>query len=131
MKRFTFKKFERLRRAQDITRAKREGRKRVGRFLVVWTYRRHEEPLQATRLGILIGRKSGMAVHRNLFKRRTREIFRLNKHQFRGGWDLLVTPKLMRGKAEQKFPPPFAELRTDFLALTRPLVVPQAPSIRL
>jgi ribonuclease P protein component len=113
--RFTFRAHERLRLPADFARARRQGRKRVGRFLVVWTYGRPESPPRAARLGISVGRRSGGAVQRNLFKRRIREIFRLDKARFARGWDFVVAPRL--GQTPGGFPPPFDALRADLLSL--------------
>ena len=117
---FSFRPHERLKKREDFLRARREGTKRTGRLLLVWTLRRGETPARAARLGIVVGRKHGGAVQRNLFKRRVREIFRLNKEAIPRGWDLVVMPKAA-ARGQDRFPPAHDDLRADFLELTRSL----------
>jgi ribonuclease P protein component len=45
------------------------------------------------RLGLVVSRKVGPAVTRNLWKRRLREVFRLNKNDLPLSVDLLVLPR--------------------------------------
>jgi len=108
--RFTFRAHERLRRREDFLRVRKDGRKRVGRAMVAWGYRRPEEPPRLPRLGVAVGRRFGPAVQRNLFKRRIREVFRLNKHGLPRGWDILISPK-----TRDNFPPDQRDLLRDFL----------------
>lgn len=110
----TFRAHERLRRRADIFQVRKNGRKRVGRCLVVWAYRRGEEPAHAARLGVTVSRRDGGAVQRNLFKRRLREIYRLQKQDAPRGWDILVAPK-----RQKPFPPEYAALREDFWELVK------------
>lgn len=44
---------------------------------------------QNRRLGLITSSKVGIAVKRNLIKRRLREIFRLNKHKIKPGTDIV------------------------------------------
>ena len=101
----------------DFKRAQRSGRRRAGNVLIVWVYRRTESPLRVTRFGIVVARRHGGAVQRNLFKRRCRESFRTHKPWPRG-WDVVVTPK-----SPKPFPPSFAAVRDDLLDVTRKLGV--------
>lgn len=110
---FSFRPHERLKRSRDFERARRRGRRRAGRALVLWSFRREETPPRATRLGVVVGRRHGGAVQRNLFKRRLREIFRTQKDRWPRGWDWVVAPKT----GGRSFPPEFDELRADFRRL--------------
>lgn len=110
--RSTFRAHERIKRPDHFARARRQGRRRLGAVLVVWVLARSEAPVRASRLGVVVGRKNGNAVRRNLFKRRLREIFRLNKHSFRRGLDIVAAP---RQDAKGEFPPAYQALDKDFL----------------
>ncbi|MBK8575325.1 MAG: ribonuclease P protein component [Elusimicrobia bacterium] len=101
----------------DFKRAQRSGRRRVGTVATLWAYHRAENPPPVTRLGVVVARRHGGAVQRNLFKRRTREAFRTHKPWPRG-WDLVVTPK-----TPGPFPPSFASLRDDLIDAARKLGV--------
>lgn len=75
------------------------------------------------RLGLVIGRKQGNAVVRNLMRRRFREIFRTNRARFTAPWDVVVLPKVMKPPAD------FATLRGDFLsALERAGIILPLPA---
>jgi len=73
---------------RDFRRAYTQGRKVVGRGLILWTV----PPAQGAgraRLGLSVPSKVGGAVQRNRFKRLIRESFRLNRPRLQGG-DFLV-----------------------------------------
>jgi len=53
----------------------------------------------------------GKAVLRNRLRRRVREVFRLNRANLPGGWDLLVNPREAAGKV------PFLALQRELLRL--------------
>ena len=63
------------------------------------------------RLGLVTSSKVGIAVKRNLIKRRLREIFRLNKHKIKPGTDIVF---ILR-KGADKFD--FHRLEEAILAL--------------
>jgi len=65
------------------------------------------------RFGISVGRSLGKAHRRNLLKRRLREIYRVEKAQFRDGYQIILIPQ--RGSAECTFD----ELRQSFLSLAQ------------
>lgn len=48
---------------------------------------------QVPKLGITVTRRFGKAHDRNRFKRIVREAFRLSKHQFFEGLDILISPR--------------------------------------
>lgn len=113
---FSFQRHERLS-GPDFKRAQRSGRRRVGKTIALWAFRRSESRPRLTRLGLVVARRHGGAAQRNLFKRRCREAFRTNKPWPRG-WDLVVTPKF-----PGPFPPEFGPLRDDLLEVARKLGV--------
>jgi ribonuclease P protein component len=82
-----------LRRRQRLTRsalfgeAYAQGRRFVGRFMVLWL---REAEDAALRLGVVAGRKVGEAVVRNRAKRRLREAFRLNRQRLHGKADVIL-----------------------------------------
>ncbi len=88
MVRYTFTKDERLRTARDFQRVRRTGRSfgSHGIFLNIACSSENTLP----RLGLVIGKKYGNAVHRNRMKRLIREIFRLHKHELRRGCDIVA-----------------------------------------
>ena len=47
----------------------------------------------ANRVGVTVGKKLGKAVVRNRVRRRLREIYRLNEHRFKPGWDIVVVAR--------------------------------------
>lgn len=89
MKKFTFKKEERLRKKREFEKAFAEGKKISNRNLVIYI-RQNESGF--SRLGIVVSRKFGNAPRRNRFKRIIREIFRLNKEIIPKGIDIIVIP---------------------------------------
>ena len=54
----------------------------------IYVLLRQDDPLNR-RLGLVTSSKVGIAVKRNLIKRRLREIFRINKHKFKFGTDIV------------------------------------------
>lgn len=110
----TFRRFERMSRREDFSAARKDGRRKAGRCLVLWARPRGETPPRAARLGLVVSRRNGIAARRALFKRRVREAFRRNKDRFPRGWDFVVSPKT---PAPGGFPPPYADIAGDFLGL--------------
>ena len=47
----------------------------------------------ANRVGVTVGKKLGKAVVRNRVRRRLREVYRLNEHRFKPGWDIVVVAR--------------------------------------
>jgi ribonuclease P protein component len=117
---FSLRPHERLKGALGFSRARRRGTARSGRRLTAFFYRRDETPPRASRLGIIVRRRDGGAVARNLFKRRVREIFRLGKSRLGRGWDVVVQPRADASQPPRRFPAGYAELARDFAGLLPP-----------
>lgn len=66
---------------------------------------------QKSRLGVTVSTKIGKAVHRNKIRRRFREIFRLNEHRFRGGYDVIMVARVKSRYAS------YARLEADYISL--------------
>ncbi len=93
MKKCGFTKRERLSRDREFRRIFREGKSFPSQNLIIYIYKRIPEEDKEVRLGLVVSRKLGMAVKRNKLKRRLREIFRLNKHLLKPGWDTIFLPR--------------------------------------
>lgn len=65
------------------------------------------------KFGVSVGRSHGKAHERNLVKRRLREIYRVEKSRFRGGYQIIVIPQRSGVTGT------FDELRRSFLDLAR------------
>lgn len=84
----------RLSRSGDFDRVYREGNSRGNRFLVLYSFARHEdEPGGQARLGISVGRKIGRAVQRNKVKRAVREAFRQLDAELPTGHDYVIVAR--------------------------------------
>ena len=76
------------------------GNKRLhGKFMVFW-YDKRKSP--CLRVGVVASKKIGNAVERNRAKRRLREVFRLNRHNFQNNVDvvLVARPAILKAKWE-------------------------------
>ncbi len=87
----------RLRSGDDYRRVRRDGRSRANDWFVVLAAPRPPGPDNATRIGIVAGKRVGRAVVRNRAKRRVRERLRLRYGQLRPGFDIVV---IVRGPVE-------------------------------
>ncbi len=101
---------QRLTRASAFLEAYGQGRKQVGRYMVMWLRAGEGASL---RLGVVSGRKVGGAVQRNRARRRLREVFRRHRHRCSGPWDVVIVARRAIVEA------PHAEVTEDFLRLAR------------
>ena len=88
--RCTFSRSDRLRRTADFDRVYSSGKRHASRELTLIFA---PSPAGTTRLGLSVGRRIGNAVVRNRVKRLLREAFRLNKHQVKKGYDILLVAR--------------------------------------
>ena len=87
---------QRLRRNQRLTRSRHfretydQGRRQVGRFMVLWLREGEDASL---RLGVVASRKVGNAVCRARARRLLREVFRRHRHLLRGSSDVVLVAR--------------------------------------
>jgi len=103
-----FPKSYRLLRRSEFRRVYDQGQRRSASLATVFV---RPNALPHSRLGITTPVRLGKAVLRNRLKRRLREVFRLNRENLPGGWDILVNPRQAVGKI------PFKTLERDLLRL--------------
>ena len=103
---------ERLRHQTDFDRVYGSNAYSADAVLVV---KGCENECAAPRLGLSISRKFGNAVVRNRWKRLIRSAFRLTKHEFASGVDLVIRPR--RGAV-----PVFANIEASLPRLVRRVV---------
>jgi ribonuclease P protein component len=112
----------RLHARREFLSAFEDGLKFHGRFVTIFL-RPNDSPL--SRLGLTVTRKFGDAAHRNLAKRRLREVFRTNT--IPPGLDVVIVPK------REFFDASYAALEADVMAVlarrdrARPRVQPARP----
>jgi ribonuclease P protein component len=104
-----FLKSERLRQSKDFKAVFQQCRKLEDKNLAFYVQFREDAGLR--KFGVSLSRALGKAYLRNRLKRRLREIYRVEKEKFRGGYQLVLVPR--RGSADR----PFDELRQSFLSL--------------
>ena len=84
----------RLSRSGDFDRVYREGNSRGNRFLVLYSFARHEDEAgDGARLGLSVGRKVGKAVTRNKVKRAVREAFWELADELEAGHDYVIVAR--------------------------------------
>jgi ribonuclease P protein component len=106
-----FPKSERLRGSAEFRIVFQQCRKVKDTRLALYTQFVAEEPVR--KFGVSVSKTLGKAHHRNLLKRRLREIYRVEKAQFQGGYQIILIPQ--RGSADCTF----SELRQSFMSLAQ------------
>ncbi|MBM3183853.1 MAG: ribonuclease P protein component [Chlamydiae bacterium] len=94
---------ERLKKRREFQRLQKEGRKLVGKWICL-----EFAPSSLSRLGITASSRYGNSPERNSFKRRAREMFRLNRSFLKGNLDINVIPRLSAKTAS------FHEIQEEF-----------------
>jgi ribonuclease P protein component len=88
---FKFYKFERINKKKDINYVLTNGEKFFKNGLLVYILNQANKKQNYSRIAVLVSRKvEKSAVIRNKFKRRIKEIFRLNKYKIRIPIDIVV-----------------------------------------
>ena len=77
----------------------RSGNQAGNRYLVLYC---RPNRSRENRVGITVSKKLGKAVVRNRVRRRLREIYRLNEHLFRPGFDIVVVARHRSVSAEYR-----------------------------
>ena len=104
-------KSERLRSSKEFKAVFQQCRKLEDRNIML--YVQFSEDPKLRKFGVSLGRAIGKAHQRNLLKRRLREIYRVEKERFRGGYQVILIPR--RGCADRAF----EELKQSFLELSK------------
>ncbi len=89
MNSYKFLKKHHLRTQRDFQTAYGEGAKTYSKMFTIFLC---ENNLNYPRLGLSVRKKFGSAPQRNKFKRRMREIFRLNKNDIFPSVDIIIIP---------------------------------------
>ena len=88
-----------LKKNSDFRRLYSKGQSAVNSYVVVYCRRNREK---GNRLGYTVSTKLGHAVVRNRVRRRLREIYRLNAHKFRSGYDSVAVARSWSWGADKK-----------------------------
>ena len=81
-------KIEKLRKNSEFRAVYRRGRSFSNSILVLYVFKNYKNK-DINRLGISVSKKVGCSVVRNRVKRLIRESYRLNKHEFKTGYDFI------------------------------------------
>ena len=88
-----------LKKNSGFRRLYSSGKSAVNSYVVVYCRRNREK---TNRLGYTVSTKLGHAVTRNRIRRRLREIYRLNSHRLKPGYDIVVVARSRCVGAEYK-----------------------------
>lgn len=91
----------------EFRRLYSKGRSNASPFVVVYCRRNGRD---VNRLGITASTKFGNAVCRNRFRRRIREMYRLNEDRLKTGWDIVTV-----ARTKAKFAS-YHDIEADFLS---------------
>ncbi len=92
MKRYSLSRSERITRTSEFRSGLKEGAVYTGRSLKLKVA---PNKYGISRIGISLGRGYfKLATQRNKLRRYIKEIFRLNKHSFNKGYDIIAIPKV-------------------------------------
>ena len=103
-----------LKQNYEFRRLYQKGVSSAGSCMVLYC---RKNKLGHNRLGLTASVKLGHAVVHNRARRRLREVYRLNAHQLRAGWDIILVARSRTVTASWK------ELNDTFLRLCRKLEV--------
>ena len=106
------KKAVTLKENYEFRRMYQRGKSAVSGAMVVYC---RKNRLGHNRLGLTASTKLGHAVVRNRCRRRLREVYRLNNHALRQGYDIILVARGRTAKA------PWKELNDTFMKLCRKL----------
>ncbi len=106
-----FEKSERLKSSKEFKSVFQQCRKLEDRNYLF--YVQFSEDPKVRKFGVSLGRALGKAHQRNLLKRRLREIYRVEKERFRGGFQVVLIPR--RGSTDRTY----EELKRSFLELSK------------
>jgi ribonuclease P protein component len=106
-----FLKSERLKQSREFKAVFQQCRKLEDGCLAF--YVQFSEDTALRKFGVSLSRALGKAYLRNRLKRRLREIYRVEKEAFRGGYQVILVPR--RGSAGRTFD----ELKESFLGLAK------------
>jgi ribonuclease P protein component len=87
---FRFTKKEKINDPHVFRKVMRTGRRHASKNFIL-LFRENKNSLH--RLGIVVKKEIGPAIFRNRIKRYIREFFRLNKHQIKGSFDIVLLAK--------------------------------------
>ena len=90
MKKYPFSKKERLRKSSEYNYIYKAGKRlRREEFTIFFAPSREK----TGRIGVSMKRDTAKAVERNRLKRRIKEAYRLNKHELKNSYDIVIKPK--------------------------------------